>query len=71
MDVHASGPLDRPARVEFARHDERVTALALINTTPLSRMSSNFFIRGTRPETPTRLFEDEVSAVAWLSGFLP
>jgi hypothetical protein len=32
-------------------------------------MMGNLFITANRPTTPTRLFDDEASAVAWLKGF--
>ncbi len=71
VDAHATGPLDRPARTEFTRHDDLVSAIALIVNTPLSRMSGNFILAVSKPTPPTRLFDDEASAVAWLSDFAP
>ncbi len=60
----------RPARMEYARHNF-LSAVALIVATPLSRMSGNFFLSVAQPDLPTRLFDDEASAVAWLSSFVP
>ena len=70
MDVHDAGPQDRPARVEFVRRGDLVSAVALVVGTPLSRMMGNFFLNVSRPTTPTRLFDDEASGLAWLQEFV-
>jgi len=66
VDVHDTGPQDRAARVEFVRRGDLVSAVALIVGTPLSRMMGYFFLNVSQPMAPTRLFDDEVSALAWL-----
>jgi hypothetical protein len=71
VDVHDTGPQDRPARIEFARRGDLVSAVALIVATPLSRMMGNFFLTVSKPMAPTRLFDDEASALAWLQEFAP
>jgi hypothetical protein len=71
VDAHDAGPQDRPARVEFTRRGDLVSAVALIVNTPLSRMMGNFFITVNKPTTPTRLFEDEDTAVTWLKELRP
>ena len=71
VDTRATGPVDRPARMEYASSGEFVSAIALIVKTPLSRMSGNFLIAVSRPMPPTRLFDDEASARAWLLDFTP
>ncbi|MBX9244800.1 hypothetical protein ICW40_08250 [Actinotalea ferrariae] len=70
--VHTTdaGPQDRAARMEFIRRHEVVSAVALVVGNPLSRMMATFFINVSRPKSPTALFEDEASAVAWLQGHL-
>ncbi len=70
-DARGGGPQDRHSRVELARRSAGVSAVALIVDTALSRMMSNLLLALSKPVAPTRLFEDEGSAVAWLSGFLP
>lgn len=70
VDVHDTGPQDRPARTEFARRGDLVSAVALIVATPLSRMVGNFFLTVSKPMAPTRLFDDEASALAWLQEFI-
>jgi 2-polyprenyl-6-methoxyphenol hydroxylase-like FAD-dependent oxidoreductase len=69
VDVHDAGAQDRPARVEFVRRGDLVSAVALIVGTPLSRMMGNFFLTVSQPMAPTRLFDDEASALAWLQEF--
>ena len=66
VDTQETGPQDRPARTEFARRGDLVSAVALIVGTPLSRMMGNFFLSVSRPMAPTRLFDAEAPAVAWL-----
>ena len=70
VDTHDSGTQDRPARVEFVRRGDLVSAVALIVATPLSRMMGNFFLNVSKPMAPTRLFADEASALAWLQEFV-
>ena len=71
VDGSATGPIDRLARMEYARREDLSSAIALILNTPLSRLSGNFLLAVSRPKPPTRLFGDEATAVAWLSDFLP
>jgi hypothetical protein len=70
--VHTTdaGPQDRAARMEFIRRQEVVSAVALVVGNPLSRMMATFFINVSRPEVPTRLFEDEAAALDWLTEHL-
>jgi hypothetical protein len=68
--LHGAGPQDRPARAEFARRDDVVSAVALIVDTPLTRMIGNFYLTVSKPIAPTRLFDNEASALAWLQEFV-
>ena len=70
VDAHDAGPQDRSARSEFARRGDLVSAVALIVGTPLSRLMGNFFLSVSKPVAPTRLFDDEASALAWLQAFV-
>jgi hypothetical protein len=70
VDAHDAGPQDRAARSEFARRNEIVSAIAILCSTPLSRVTGNFFIAVSKPVSPTKLFNDESSAVAWLREFM-
>ena len=70
VDMTDAGPQDRSARMEFIRRHEVVSAVALIAGNPLSRMMANFFINVSKPKAPTRLFEDEAAAFAWLKEYV-
>ncbi len=70
VDAHDAGPQDRAARAEFARRGDLTSAVALLVATPLSRMMGNFFIAVSKPVAPTRLFDDEATAIAWLQEFV-
>jgi hypothetical protein len=70
VDMHDTGPLDRPTRAELTRRSDLQAAVALIVGTPLTRMMANFFLSVNRPAFPTRMFDDEASAVAWLLEFV-
>jgi hypothetical protein len=70
VDMRETGPLDRPTRAELTRRSDLQSAVALVAGTPLSRMMVNFFLRVNEPPFPTRLFDNEVSAIAWLQGFV-
>ena len=71
VDLHENGMPTRPARRELARRDDLVSAVALIVGTPLSRTIGNFFLGVNKPQYPTRLFDDEPPALAWLQAFVP
>jgi hypothetical protein len=43
--------------------------LALVVTSPLSRVIGNFLLRIQRPQMPASLFNSEESALRWLKGF--
>ena len=62
------GPQDRAARMEFARRGDLVSGVALIVSTPLSRVLADFYMSAVRQVPPTRLFGDEASALDWLQG---
>ena len=70
VDARDIGPQDRGARNEFARRGDLVSAVALVVGTPLSRMMGNFFLGVSKPMAPTRLFDDEASALTWLREFV-
>ena len=70
VDMRDTGSQDRPTRAEWARRGDLLSAVALIVGTPLSRLVGNLFINMSRPSTPTRLFDDEASAVVWLKAFI-
>ena len=71
LDVRDMGSQDRSSRAEFVRRGDLMSAVGILVETPLSRIMSNFFLAVNKPVAPTRLFEDEGPAVAWLTEFLP
>jgi hypothetical protein len=46
-------------------------AVALLVSSPASRVLGNFFLRFNRPETPTRLFSSAAEARTWLLSVPP
>jgi hypothetical protein len=70
VDMRDTGAQDRATRAEWTRRSDLQSATALIVGTPLSRMVGNVFINMSRSPIPTRLFDDEASAVAWLKAFV-
>lgn len=66
VNSHSAASVERAVRMEFVRRADLVTAVALVVATPLSRLMGNFFVAVNSPVAPTRLFDDEASALAWL-----
>ena len=44
-----------------------IRALAIVLTSPLSRLMGNVFLRFQNPRVPTKLFTDDVAALHWLT----
>ena len=70
VDMRDTGPQDRAARAVWARPSVPLSAVALIVGSPLSRMMGNLFVSMSKPLFPTRLFDNEASALAWLQPFV-
>jgi hypothetical protein len=72
VDLRGVKSVDREARHYYAQMStrERVTAVAAIVGSPLSRVIGQFFIGLNRPPVPTRVFTSEKEAIAWLRLFL-
>jgi hypothetical protein len=68
VDTKNARARDRPARLELARRD-LASATAVIADSPFSRITGNLFVSVSQSMVPTRLFDDEASAVAWLEQF--
>ena len=73
VDMRQAGGIERPARTYYSGPDGArvITALAILVSSPMSRVLGNFFIGLNRMLVPCKLFSDEEDAVAWLRGFLP
>jgi hypothetical protein len=60
------------ARSYFSARDREtdIVAFAFIIHSNFQRMVGNIFIQFNRPRVPTRLFNDEETAIAWLKPYL-
>jgi hypothetical protein len=58
----------KEARDYFSKDDgiKHMKRLALITTSPISRVVGNFWLQISRPTVPTRLFANEEEALKWL-----
>lgn len=70
VDARQAGPIDKEARIEISSRGDRVSAVAIIVGTPLSRMMGALIMNMSRLPMPMRLFGDEQSAIAWLRTLL-
>ncbi len=69
-DVRGLVSADRASR-ELAASASIVAVssrMAIVVGNPVTRMLGNFFLRVTTPAYPTRIFDDEERARAWLKG---
>lgn len=73
VDITAVKTLPREVRTYFGQpeHAEVHRAVAMIVGSLMSRATGNFFLGLNKPVMPTRLFNDEAAAMAWLRSFLP
>lgn len=71
VDIREVKSASREARNFFASADAATTtrAVALLVTSPVSRLIGNFFIHLSKPVFPVRLFTDEDECISWLEGF--
>ncbi|MCX2739836.1 DUF7793 family protein [Pontibacter anaerobius] len=46
-----------------------VSASAILISSPMVRMSANFFIQVNKPKNPTRMFTNQPSALEWLAQY--
>ncbi|WP_276496632.1 hypothetical protein [Pontibacter litorisediminis] len=49
--------------------NEQVSASAILISSPMLKMTANFYIKVNKPRNPTRMFTDEPSALEWLSRY--
>jgi hypothetical protein len=62
----------KECREYYAKDPEHIktySAVALLVSSPLSRIIANFFLGINKPIKPTRLFEDRGAAVEWLKQY--
>jgi hypothetical protein len=60
--------IDRPAREFFMGNDGNYRAVALVASSPATRMLANFFLGLKRGGTPVKMFTADADAVAWLQA---
>ncbi len=68
VDIRKIRSISKEARDHFAMRDRKpgVVAIALLVSSPLSRIIGNFFLGLNQPKVPTKLFTDEGMAVDWI-----
>ncbi len=70
LNMAGSGTLESEAqRLYNARSPALVTAIGIVTTSVIGRVIANFLIAFNRGVLPTRLFNDEASAVRWLGEY--
>ena len=73
VDIRVSAPLTPEVRHFYSGKELDDALLAqtlLVEATPFGRVMGNIYLRVARPGIPTRLFTDEVQAMAWLRTFV-
>lgn len=72
IDAKGIKSITKEAREYFSVNDRdtKVTAMAILIESPLSRIIGNFYMRLNKPKMHSKLFLNEESAVKWLKNFL-
>lgn len=68
VDIDRTRGLDRESRQIF-QNAGGFRAIALLVSSPVSRVIANLFIGLNKPATPIRLFTAEDDAIEWLKSF--
>lgn len=73
VDMRELASETREARLYFVSDEasKRYSAVAILVSSPVSRVIGAFFLRLTEHRAPTRLFSSESEAVAWLLEQVP
>ena len=71
-DIRTMKSIDRDARRHLSGEEaEKIhTALAILVTSPVSKVIGNFFIGINKPRFPSRMFNSKEKATEWLKVFL-
>ena len=71
-DIRNIKSIDQDARSFYAGAESasRVAAVALLISSPLSRIIGNFFLGMTKSSISIKLYTSEAAAMAWLRGFI-
>ena len=73
VDLRLMKHIDRAAMAYFQNNKARngnEVAVALLIGSPISRLFGNFFLKVNKPQSHTRLFTSETSAIKWLEKYL-
>jgi hypothetical protein len=68
VDMRNIRSISKEARDHFAMRGRKpgVVAIAMLVSSPLSRIIGNFFLGLNQPVVPTRMFTERTSAEAWI-----
>ena len=68
VDIRKIRSISKEARDHFAMRDRKpgVIAIAMLVSSPLSRIIGNFFLGLNHPAVPTRMFTDRDKAEEWI-----
>lgn len=68
VDIRKIRSISKEARDHFAMRDRKpgVIAIAMLVSSPLSRIIGNFFLGLNHPVVPTRMFTDRDQAERWI-----
>jgi hypothetical protein len=71
VDARQINSISKEARDHFSMRDRKgyVNSIAILISSPVSRIIGNFFMGLNKPTVPTRLFTDEGAAMSWLRTF--
>jgi len=71
IDARGIKSITKEAREYFAVNDRdtKVTAMAILIESPLSKVIGNFYMLLNKPKMHSKLFLDEKSALKWLKKF--
>jgi hypothetical protein len=72
VDSRPIKSMTRDARKHFSTNgrETKISCMAVLVKSPLSKVIGNFFIGLNKPQVPARLFDSEAEAVEWLKKFL-
>jgi hypothetical protein len=72
VDTRPMKSITGAARKHFSTNgrDTKISAMALLVGSPISKVIGNFFIGLNKPEVPAKLFNSESDALRWLNQFV-
>jgi hypothetical protein len=68
VDIREIKSISKEARDHFSMRGRKpnVTAIAMLVSSPLSRIIGNFFLGLNKPTVPTKMFTSEPDAISWM-----